>query len=50
MVAYLCTLCASYISIKYVDMPDKNDTQDSFVNMQHDYFDMQENCNYIKII
>ena len=42
MVAYLCSLCASYFSRNYVDM------QDSYVNMQHNYVDMQENCNQIR--
>ena len=37
MVAYLCPLCASYFSIKYVDMQDK-------------YVEMQYNCNQIRII
>ena len=51
MVAYLCPLCASYFSIKYVDMQDKYvDMQDNYVNMQHNYVDMQENCNQIRII
>ena len=51
MVAYLCPLCASYFSIKYVDMQDKYvDMQESYVNMQHNYVDMQDNCNQIGII
>ena len=43
MIEYLCPLCASYFSINYVDMQDKDvDMQDSYVNMQHNYVDMQK--------
>ena len=50
IVAYFCPLCASYFSIKYVDMQDRYvDMQDSYVNMQDKYVDMQENCYQINI-
>lgn len=44
MVAYFCLSCASYFSIKYVDMKDK------YVDRKDNYVDMQENYNHIRIM